>query len=204
MEFDASQLYANSYGASSSSLSFVNLRQGESAIFILALAFLISQLNNAFPVRSTLTEGYTYLFFLAAINIFTGFFVMLWFTDFFFIQEELNSNGVRESFNHIFVPQIEFSFAVDEIRITLILGFFLIGGGESEDDSDFLLNDQADLDIVEDVVAPLFVANLGKDFTENGALYIKVCAIFSFVLISNLLGRIPYGDTATSSLILTF
>jgi len=57
---------------------------------------------------------------------------------------------------------------------------------------------------VEDVVAPLFVANLGKDFAENGALYIKVCAIFSFVLISNLLGIIPYGDTATSSLILTF
>jgi F0F1-type ATP synthase membrane subunit a len=53
-------------------------------------------------------------------------------------------------------------------------------------------------------VAPLFVANLGKDVAENGALYIKVCAIFSFVLISNLLGIIPYGDTATSSLILTF
>ena len=88
--------------------------------------------------------------------------------------------------------------------ITLILGFFLIGQGETEDEEDFLLSEQADLNIVEDVVAPLFVANLGKDFTENGALYVKVCAIFSFVLISNLLGRIPYGDTATSSLILTF
>ena len=104
----------------------------------------------------------------------------------------------------MFAPQIDFTYAIDEIRITLILGFFLIGQGETEDEEDFLLSDQADLNIVEDVVAPLFVANLGKDFAENGPLYIKVCAIFSFVLISNLLGRIPYGDTATSSLILTF
>ena len=178
--------------------------QGESALIILALSFLIGQLTGVFPIMATLTEGYTYLFFLATMNVFTGFFVRIWFTDFFFIQEELSLSGGRESFNHVFAPQIEFSFSIDEIRITLLLGFFLIGGGESEDDSDFLLADQADLDIVEDVVAPLFVANLGKDFAENGALYIKVCAIFSFVLISNLLGRIPYGDTATSSLILTF
>jgi len=61
-----------------------------------------------------------------------------------------------------------------------------------------------DLVIVEDIVAPLFTSNLGKDIAENGALYLKVCSIFSFVLISNLLGMIPYGDTATSSLILTF
>ena len=101
-------------------------------------------------------------------------------------------------------PQIDLTFAIDEIRITLILGFFLIGGNESEDEEDFLLADEGDLDVIEEVVAPLFVANLGKDIAENGALYLKVCAIFSFVLISNLRGRIPYGDTATSSLILTF
>lgn len=204
IEFDASQLYTNSYGSSSSSLSFVNLLQEKSSLLILVLAFVIGQLSGIFSSKFRFTEGYTYLFFLAAMNVFTGFFVMLWFTDFFFIQEELNEAGVRESFNHIFAPQIEFSFSIDEIRITLLLGFFLIGGGESEDDADYLLVDQADLDIVEDVVAPLFVANLGKDFAENGALYIKVCAIFSFVLISNLLGIIPYGDTATSSIILTF
>jgi len=58
--------------------------------------------------------------------------------------------------------------------------------------------------VVEDVVAPLFVANLGKNVAENGSLYLKVCSIFGFVLISNLRGMIPYGDTATSSLILTF
>ncbi len=88
--------------------------------------------------------------------------------------------------------------------ITLILGFFFIGGNESEDEEDFLLSDEGDLDVVEEIVAPLFVANLGKDIAENGSLYLKVCAIFSFVLISNLRGMIPYGDTATSSLILTF
>jgi len=180
--------------------------RGESVIFILGLVFIIGQLNSYFPVLNTLVEGYTYLFFLAFMNLFTGFFMMLWFTDFFFIQEEIevSSTKITEEFNYVFAPQIEFSFSIDEIMITLILGFFLIGGGESEDDEDFILSDQADLDIVEDVVAPLFVANLGKDFAENGALYIKVCSIFSFVLISNLLGMIPYGDTATSSLILTF
>jgi len=206
MEFDASQLYANSYGASSSSVSFVNLMRGESVIFILGIVFIIGQLNSYFPVLNTLVEGYTYLFFLAFMNLFTGFFMRLWFTDFFFIQEEIevSATKITEEFNYIFAPQIEFSFSIDEIMITLILGFFLIGGGESEDDEDFILSDQADLDIVEDVVAPLFVANLGKDFAENGTLYIKVCSIFSFVLISNLLGMIPYGDTATSSLILTF
>jgi hypothetical protein len=86
--------------------------------------------------------------------------------------------------------------------ITLILGFFLVGG--IEDNDDFIMSNNGDLIIVEDIVAPLFVANLGKDVAENGALYLKVCSIFSFVLISNLLGMIPYGDTAPSTLILTF
>ena len=204
-EFDASQLYVNSYGISSSSVSFANLRSEE--ITLLVILILISLLGHFSPIRAsqafTFVEGFTFLFFLAAINVFTGFFIRIWFTDFFFIQEEVNSLG-HESFNFIFAPQIDFTYSIDEVRITLILGFFLIGQGESEDEEDFLLSDQADLNIVEDVVAPLFVANLSKDIAENGALYIKVCAIFSFVLISNLLGRIPYGDTATSSLILTF
>jgi len=204
-EFDASQLYVNSYGVSSSSVSFSSLRQSESTILVLLVVFGL--LNHFAPVRVSqafsVTEGFTYLFFFAMINVFTGFFIMIWFTDFFFIEEEVSSVS-NKAFNFVFAPQIDFTFAIDEIRITLILGFFLIGGGESEDEEDFLLSEHADLDIVEDVVAPLFVANLGKDVAENGALYIKVCAIFSFVLISNLLGMIPYGDTATSSLILTF
>lgn len=50
----------------------------------------------------------------------------------------------------------------------------------------------------------MFVSNLGKDVEDNGALFLKVCAIFGFVLVNNLMGMIPYSDTGTSSLILTF
>ena len=65
-------------------------------------------------------------------------------------------------------PQVDFSFSIDEIIITLILGFFLIGG--NSDNDDFMRSNNGDLIIVEDVVAPLFVANLGKDIAENGAV----------------------------------
>jgi len=78
-EFDASQLYVNSYGVSSSSVSFSNLRQSESTIMVLLI--VIGLLNHFAPVRAnqalSVTEGFTYLFFFAAINIFTGFFVMI-------------------------------------------------------------------------------------------------------------------------------
>lgn len=205
-EFDASQLYINPYGVSSSSISFMNLRQAESLVFI----FLLLSVPIISNVVAPFFQGFTPLFFLAAINVFTGFFVMIWFTDFFFISEEINSSldvdveKANLTFNYIFAPQVDFTFSIDEIRITFLLGFFLIGSNESEDEEDFFLTNDGDLEIVEDVVAPLFVANLGKDVAENGALYLKVCAIFSFVLVSNLLGMIPYGDTATSSLVLTF
>jgi len=76
--------------------------------------------------------------------------------------------------------------------------------GSMEDENDFFILEYSDLDIIEEIVAPLFVANLGSHIKENAGLYLKVCSLFSFVLISNLLGRIPYNDTATSSLILTF
>lgn len=156
-----------------------------------------------------MVSDFNHLIFLGMRNIFTGAFIVLWFTDFFFIQEQLNGTGINlESFdttiNYLFSPQIDFTISVDEIRVTLILGFFLIGESESVDDEDFILSTEGELNVIEDVVAPLFVANLGKDIAENGSLYLKVCSIFSFVLISNLLGIIPYGDTATSSLILTF
>jgi F0F1-type ATP synthase membrane subunit a len=117
------------------------------------------------------------------------------------VTNEITS-GANTGFNFLLAPQIDFSFSIDEIRITLLLGFFLVGG--TDDNDDFIMSNNGDLIIVEDVVAPLFVANLGKDIAENGSLYVKVCSIFSFVLVSNLLGMIPYGDTATSSLILTF
>jgi len=210
VDFDAGQLYSNSF--ISSSISFANLRQAESQLrFIL---IVIGVCNHFIPIIfnqfvSIMVSDFNHLIFLGMRNIFTGAFIVLWFTDFFFIQEQLNGTGINlESFdttiNYLFSPQIDFTISVDEIRVTLILGFFLIGESESVDDEDFILSTEGELNVIEDVVAPLFVANLGKDIAENGSLYLKVCSIFSFVLISNLLGIIPYGDTATSSLILTF
>ncbi len=211
-EFDARQRYTNTYSIASSTISFENLRQKESDIWIiiLSLGLIWHFVPGIYSQIAAFTEGFSYIFFIGAIHLFTGAFVSFWFTDFFFVSEEISneSNFIAEQgffeTNTIFAPQFDLTFSIDEIRITLILGFFLIGGGESEDEEDFFLSSEGDLSIVESVVAPLFVANLGKDVAENGSLYLKVCAIFSFVLLSNLRGRIPYGDTATSSLVLTF
>jgi len=210
VDFDAEQLYSNSF--ISSSISFSGLRQSESQLRFIII--FIALCNHFMPVIfnhfiSYTVSGFNHLIFLGLINVFTGAFIILWFTDFFFIQEQLNSTGISlDSFdttiNYILSPQIDFTFSIDEIRVTLILGFFLIGESEAADDEDFILSTEGELNVIEEVVAPLFVANLGKDIAENGSLYLKVCSIFSFVLISNLLGIIPYGDTATSSLILTF
>jgi len=205
MEFGAGHLYSNVYGTASSSIStFASLFQVESEVLLLILLVTISLSHFAPAVRNqlnTITEGFSLMFFLAAINLFTGFFIRIWFTDFFFVTNEISSSA-NIGFNFVRAPQIDFSFSIDEIMVTLILGFFLIGG--SDDNDDFIMSTKGDMVVVEDVVAPLFVANLGKDIAENGPLYLKVCSIFSFVLISNLLGMIPYGDTATSSLVLTF
>ena len=210
-EFDARQRYVNAYSIVSSSISFETLRHNESHVRLLlvVMGLLWHFAPNIISQISIFTEGFSFIFFIGAIHLFTGAFVSFWFTDFFFIREEVDAVSVNIAevntvTDNLFAPQIDLSFSIDEIRITLILGFFLIGGGESEDEQDFFLSTEGDLSVVDDLVASLFVANLGKDVAENGALYLKVCAIFSFVLLSNLRGRIPYGDTATSSLILTF
>ena len=101
------------------------------------------------------------------------------------------------------LPQNHFFFFFDENLISFFLAFFLLGGSEDEEDEDFLLEEE-ESDFVDDVVAPLFLANLGKDVEGNGELLVKVSSIFSFVLINNLMGMLPYSDTGTSSLMLTF
>lgn len=211
-EFSASERFTNPFSVTPSSISFSSLRQGEGQL--VSLLLVAGLIRHFVPVIWTqivsFVEGFAHLFFLAAIHLFTGAFISFWFTDFFFVSEEVSTTSLDVfgnpdlAVNYTFAPQFDLRFSIDEIRITLILGFLLIGGNEAEDEEDFLLADEGDLDVIEEIVAPLFVANLGKDVAENGALYLKVCAIFSFVLISNLRGRIPYGDTATSSLILTF
>jgi hypothetical protein len=87
--------------------------------------------------------------------------------------------------------------------ISFLAAFLLFGGAEEEDDEDFILEEE-ESDFVEDVVAPLFISNLGKDVEDNGALFLKVTSIFGFVFINNIMGMLPYADTGTSSLMLTF
>ena len=66
----------------------------------------------------------------------------------------------------------------------------------------FILEEE-ESDFIGDIVAPIFINNLGKNVEDNGALFLKVCGIFGFVLINNLMGMVPYADTATASLIVT-
>jgi hypothetical protein len=112
-------------------------------------------------------------------------------------------SGDKKLFNLEIIPQINFSFNIDEAFVTLLAAFLFIGGAEEEEDESFILEEE-ESDFVEDIVAPLYLSNLGKDVQDNAALYLKLNAVFSFVLYNNLIGMIPYSDTATSSLILTF
>lgn len=205
-EFTAANRYSNTL--SSTSTTLFSLESGSGRLFCFFLfglaAHFLSRSATFISVSNAVTD-FSPIALLAGIHLITGTLFTFWFSDFFF-PREIIAEGVNTSIiQHVFLPTIDLSFAIDERRITFILAFFLLGGGESEDEEDFFLaSENQDLEIVEEIVAPLFVANLGKDIAENGSLYLKVCSIFSFVLISNLRGRIPYGDTATSSLMLTF
>jgi|GEM_PF-5166696 hypothetical protein len=119
------------------------------------------------------------------------------------LQNGLTQTLTQSSFKLEALPQNHFFFFFDENLISFVLAFFLLGGSEDEEDEDFLLEEE-ESDFVDDVVAPLFLANLGKDIDGNGQLLIKVSSIFSFVFINNLMGMLPYSDTGTSSLMLTF
>jgi hypothetical protein len=101
------------------------------------------------------------------------------------------------------LPQLHFFFYFDENFISFLLVFFFFGGSEEEEDQNFLL-EKEESDFIDEIVAPLFFANLGKNVVGNGELLVKVTSIFAFVLINNLMGMLPYSDTGTSSLMLTF
>jgi len=121
--------------------------------------------------------------------------------------ETIRQSTLELTANTIFtleaVPQANLSLFFDENLISFALAFFLLGGSEQEDDEDFILEEE-ESDFVDDIVASLFIANLGKDIEGNGELLVKVSSIFSFVLMNNLMGMLPYSDTGTSSLMLTF
>jgi len=121
--------------------------------------------------------------------------------------ETIKQSTLELTANTIFtleaLPQANLSLFFDENLISFALAFFLLGGSEQEDDEDFILEEE-ESDFVDDIVASLFIANLGKDIEGNGELLVKVSSIFSFVLMNNLMGMLPYSDTGTSSLMLTF
>ena len=125
---------------------------------------------------------------IATLHVLTGAFLTVWRGDLFYLTAVSGTDRV----GFAFAPQLDRTFAIDENMVSLLLAFALLGGGEEEDEEDALLPAAADLAVVEDVVAPLFISNLGKDCPDNGALYLKVCSLFGFVLASNLAGRLPY------------
>ncbi len=151
--------------------------------------------------------NFSHLFLVAFITFISGFVFSVWFSDIVFFNTTVNSADLvtntslsLNSFEYLVLPQISFAISWDENLISFF-GALLLLDDDGEDD--FILEEEGS-DFVEDVVAPLFIANLGKDVQENGALFLKVCGIFSFVLVNNLMGMLPYSDTGTSSLILTF
>jgi ATP synthase subunit 6 len=184
--------------------------------------------NGSFILFSLLVAGLVYvkkypyvqdfsiLFFLGFLHLFTISVLFFWFDDFVFGTftggaDYFDIVSMVDFTNRVFLgetavnflPQVNFAFALDENFMTFLAGFFLLGGAEEEEEENFLLEEE-ESDFVEDIVAPIFVANLGKDVEDNGALFLKLNTVFAFVLFNNLIGMIPYSDTATSSLILTF
>jgi hypothetical protein len=115
----------------------------------------------------------------------------------------VNTSYVLGEVQTHFIPQINLSIVFDENFITFLAVFFLLGGSEEEEDENFILEEE-ESDFIEDIVAPIFISNLGKNVEDNGALFLKLNTVFAFVLFNNVVGMIPYSNTATSSLILTF
>jgi F-type H+-transporting ATPase subunit a len=186
-------------------------------VVILFLLFII--VGKTFGYTAYISD-FSHLFLLAFIHLFTGSVIFFWFDDFvtdvFKASSEENVSSIWNEIGSlhwksqysgdvslIFTPQINFSIVWDENLISFLAAFLLFGGAEEEEDENFILEEE-ESDFVEDVVAPLFISNLGKDVEDNGALFLKVCGVFGFVLTNNLMGMLPYSDTGTSSLILTF
>lgn len=210
--FELDYSYANNAHLTVSQTSSLIL-----VLVVLTIGYLV--LNKIYPdLASTLktnitslNKDFSILFFLGFLSLFTGFVVFFWFNDVFSsLVRPINFTATTTNLDSYsffqlttIEPVINFSIAWDETFITFIAGFFLLGGSEDEDDEDFILEEEEST-FIEDVVAPLFIVNIGKNVEDNGALFLKVCTIFGFVLTCNLIGMIPYSDTATSSLLLTF
>lgn len=192
LEYDLISLLTNTYNNVFSDI------QGEFIFAAFFIGFIVYywtiQMNEVAPqVKAHYSGEFFFLSFIVLLQILAVLPLTVWFSD----------NILASETNLDIIPQINISFNIDETFITLMAAFLFIGGAEEDEDESFILEEE-ESDFVEDIVAPLYLSNLGKDVEDNAALYLKLNAVFSFVLYNNLIGMIPYSDTATSSLILTF
>ena len=188
-----------------------------SLVLLIVLGFITWYSIHKF--YESFISDFSHVFLLGFIHIFTGSVLFFWFDDFIsdilittsgassdIFLGELGSSFWKTSANHDvalnFFPQINFSMSIDENLISFLIVFLFLSGSEEEDDQDFILEEEG-TDFIGDIVAPIFINNLGKNVEDNGALFLKMCGIFGFVLINNIMGMLPYSDTGTSSLILT-
>ena len=157
-------------------------------------------------------EKLSFVFFFIFFFMFTSGLFTFWFSDVLILESpeygfydypafDLLAEYIMEEIQ--IIPQINFSILLDENLISFFAAFFLFNGAEESEDENFILEEE-ESDFIGDVVAPLFISNLGKDVEDNGALFLKISGIFGFILLNNLMGMLPYSDTGTSSLLLTF
>ena len=188
-------------------------------IFISIIIFFNLNKDMYNTVKTILTvyfQDFSFIFFFLFFFFITGGFVTIWFADTFLVSFRSSAminllydcwlvapfagEGIVDS---IILPQINIALLIDENLISFFLAFFLFSNSEESEDEDFILEEE-ESDFIGDVVAPLFISNLGKDVEDNGALFLKISGIFGFILLNNLMGMLPYSDTGTSSLLLTF
>jgi F-type H+-transporting ATPase subunit a len=200
---------------------------------IATLDILIQNKTSISNFISDIHGDLSIVFFLIFFYFITGGIFTFWFADWIFeafVPDEFttaygDSNTYDVVKNHVFsrkkayypvlhsiywvpttityVPQLNVALLLDENLISFLAAFLLFSGAEENEDEDFILEEE-ESDFIGDIVAPLFIANLGKNVEDNGALFLKICGIFGFIFINNIMGMLPYSDTGTSSLLLTF
>lgn len=195
---------------------------GSSSLFLIFVALIYVLVQFTSNNKVIVIQDFSHLFLGLFFSLFFPAAFDFLYTTVFFFSQDVNLNSLyfsqasleaiqqsalelsnKTTFSWKGAPQINFSLFFDENLVSFFLAFFLLGGSEQEEDEDFILEEE-EADFVDDVVASLFIANLGKDVEGNGELLVKVSSIFSFVLMNNLMGMLPYSDTGTSSLMLTF
>lgn len=217
LEFDGWELYTNMH---SHLRSDINIMASSLVLpTILAFFYVVKSYDQL-----SLVKGFSHITLLAFMHILAGAPIALWFADNMVAEMQLTDSllkgdlswaddaagvsldgiaALSDVVSYAIPTQINFSISFDENMISLLISFLFLGGAEEEEDEDFLLEEE-EADFVEDIVAPLVVSNLGKDVEQNAAFFLKASGIFGFILTNNLMGLLPYSDTGTSSLVLTF